>query len=66
LHESNELVETGREYHAGAGLHVWFGQGRHRVGLRADVGASVRERGADFQSGRRTVPTAGVSFAYLF
>jgi hypothetical protein len=66
LHQANEFVATGREYHAGAGLHAWLGQGKHRLGLRADVGASVRKGGADFQSGRRTVPTAGASVAYLF
>ncbi|MEN3338430.1 MAG: hypothetical protein V7647_2106 [Acidobacteriota bacterium] len=66
LHESNEFVATGHEYHAGGGLNVWFGQGRHRIGLRADVGASIRQGGADFRSGRRTVPAAGASLAYLF
>ena len=66
LHEKNEVVETGREYHAGAGLHVWFGQGKRRVGLRTDFGISVRNGGADIADATRTVPTAGVSLAYLF
>jgi hypothetical protein len=66
LHQANEFIETGREYHAGAGLNVWFGQSQHRLGLRADVGASMRNGGADFRSGRRTVPTAGAAIAYLF
>jgi hypothetical protein len=66
LHEKNEVIETGREYHAGAGLHVWFGQGKHRVGLRTDVGVFVRSGGADFSDTKHTVPTAGVSVAYLF
>jgi hypothetical protein len=65
LHERNEYIETGREYHATAGLKVWFGR-TPRVGLRVDAGASIRDGGADFRSGRRTVPTAGVSLAYLF
>lgn len=67
LHEKNEVIETGREYHAGAGLHFWFGTGgRHRLGVRTDLGVSLRTGGADIASTRRTVPTAGVSLAYLF
>ncbi len=66
LHERNEFVETGGEYHATAGVKVWFGRGRRRAGLRADVGASVRNGGIDLQRGRRTVPTAGVALSYLF
>lgn len=67
LHEKNEVIETGREYHAGAGLHFWFGNGgRHRLGVRTDVGVSLRTGGADIANTRRTVPTAGVSLAYLF
>ena len=67
LHEKNEVIETGREYHAGAGLHLWFGTGgKHRLGLRTDVGLSWRTGGADIPDTRRTIPTAGVSLAYLF
>jgi hypothetical protein len=66
LHEKNEVIETGREYHAGAGLHLWFGQGKHRLGLRTEVGVSVRNGGADFSDTKHTLPTAGVSLAYLF
>ena len=66
LHEKNEVVETGHEFHAGAGLHVWYGQGKHRVGLRTDVGVSWRRGGADADDVQRTVPTAGVSLAYVF
>jgi len=66
LHEKNEVIETGREYHAGAGLHLWFGQGKHRLGLRTDVGVSVRNGGADIGDTKHTVPTAGASLAYLF
>jgi hypothetical protein len=67
LHEKNEVIETGREYHTGAGLHVWFGNGgRHRLGVRTDVGVSWRTGGADTPNTRRTAPTAGVSLAYLF
>ena len=66
LHEANELIETGTEYHAGAGLKFWFGQGAHRLGVRADVGASMRDGGFDFRETRRTLPTAGIGLAYLF
>jgi hypothetical protein len=66
LHEKNEVIETGREYHAGAGLHLWFGQGKHRLGLRTEAGVSVRNGGADVSDTKHTVPTAGVSLAYLF
>jgi hypothetical protein len=65
LHERNEYIETGREYHATAGLKLWFGR-KERLGLRVDAGASIRDGGADLRSGRRTVPTAGLSLAYLF
>ena len=66
LHEKNEVIETGHEYHAGAGFKMWFGQGKHRVGLRTDVGLSMRRGGAEGRDTGRTVPTAGVSVAYLF
>jgi hypothetical protein len=66
LHEKNEVVETGHEYHAGAGFHMWYGQGKHRVGLRTDVGVSWRRGGADAADAHRTVPTAALSLAYLF
>lgn len=65
LHERNEYIETGREYHATAGLKFWFGR-TPRVGLRVEGGASIRDGGADYRSGTRTVPTASVSLAYLF
>jgi hypothetical protein len=66
LHEGNALIETGSEYHAGAGLKFWFGPGRRRLGVRADVGFTMRNGVFDFKDARRTVPTAGLSLAYLF
>jgi hypothetical protein len=66
LHDRDELIETGVTYHAGAGLKLWFGQGSRRLGLRADVGVAMRDGGFDFSEERRTVPTAGISLAYLF
>ena len=65
-HEKNEVIETGNEYHFGGGVHFWFGQGKHRVGVRADVGVSRRSGGADGSDTSRTVPTVAGSIAYLF
>ena len=65
-HEKNEVIETGNEYHAGGGLHLWFGQGKHRLGVRADVGISRRSGGSDGLDTSRTVPTVAGSIAYLF
>lgn len=66
LHEGQELVETGTEYHAGAGVKVWFGNARRRVGLRGDAGVSFREGGVDAEDGFRTVPLAAGSVIFLF
>lgn len=65
LHEGNELLETGVEFHATAGVKYWFGA-RARFGLRAEVGASVREDGIDPGEGRRTLPLALVGATVLF
>lgn len=66
LHEKNEVIETGREFHAGGGVKVFFGRGQRRTGFRADGGISWRTGGADTPKTRRTVPTAGASIVYLF
>jgi hypothetical protein len=66
LHEANELVETATEYHAGGGVKIWFGAGRRRLGVRGDVGVSIRDGGFGTESSTRTVPTAGASLMYLF
>lgn len=66
LHEKNEVIETGNEYHVGGGVKVWFGQGKHRVGFRADAGLSFRKGGADTPDTKRTVPTTAASLMYLF
>jgi hypothetical protein len=65
-HEKNEVIDTGHEYHAGAGLHYWTGQGKHRLGVRVDGGVSWRTGGADFSGTTRAVPTVTGSVAYLF
>jgi hypothetical protein len=66
LHEKNEVIETGSEYHVGGGLKVWFGRGRRRTGVRVDGGLLFRTGGADTPDTKRTVPTAGISLMYLF
>lgn len=66
VHAGNALVETGTEYHAGAGVKLWTGDGRGRIGLRAEAGLSTRTGGFRFDDDRRTVPVAAVSLAYLF
>ena len=66
LHEKNEVIDTGHEFHGGGGLNLWFGQGKHRTGFRFDGGVTFRTGGADTPDERRTVPTAGASFVYLF
>jgi hypothetical protein len=66
LHEGNELVQTGQQYHVGGGLKFWFGERRRRFGIRGDVGIAVREGASDFSEGWRTVPTAAASLLYLF
>lgn len=66
LHESQELVETGLEYHAGAGVKLWFGNARRRFGLRGDAGVSFREGGVDPEESFRPLPFAGASLIYLF
>ena len=65
-HEKNEVIETGHEFHVGGGLHYWFGEGKHRLGVRGDAGISWRTGGADAADSTRAVPTAGGSIAYLF
>jgi hypothetical protein len=66
VYAGNQLIETGTEYHGGVGLKLWFGQRPPRFGLRLDAGAASRTGGADFNTARRTVPTAGASVLYLF
>jgi hypothetical protein len=66
LHERNELVETGREYHATGGIKYWFGSGRRRLGLRAEVGLSAREKGFDDEEKRRMLPLALGGLTFLF
>ena len=66
LHEGNQLVETGIEYHATAGLKYWLGSGDHRFGLRFEAGLSAREKGLDNQDERRVLPLVSAGLSYLF
>lgn len=66
LHDGYGVVETGNEFHAGAGVKFWFSGGKHRFGLRAEAGAMSRSGGVDFEDARRTLITASAGLAYLF
>lgn len=66
VHAGNSLVETGTEFHGGGGVKFWSGDGRRRIGLRAEAGLSSRTGGFSFDEDRRTVPVAVLSLAYLF
>ena len=59
-------METGTEYHAGAGVKIWFGNARRRLGFRADAGLSMRDGGVDPETGFRAVPMGAASLVYLF
>jgi Outer membrane protein beta-barrel domain len=65
LHEGDALVEESVEYHAGGGVKWWLGAAR-RLGVRADVGVSIREGGVDFEDKRRIIPEAGASLVWVF
>lgn len=66
LHEGAELVETGTEFHALAGVKYWFGAARKRFGVRGEAGVSMRDGGFDFEDKRRMLPIAAASVIYLF
>jgi hypothetical protein len=66
LHQGNELIETGTEYHAVGGLKYWFGAARRRFGVRGDAGVSISDGGFDFKDERRVLPIASASLVCLF
>ena len=66
LHEGNQLVETGQEYHALAGLNYWLGFGAHRFGIRFEGGISARKKGFDPDESLRTQPVVFGGVSYLF
>jgi hypothetical protein len=66
LHQGNELVETGGEFHAVGGVKYWLGTGRRKFGLRGEAGVSVVNGGFDFRDTSRTLPVVSASLLYLF
>jgi hypothetical protein len=66
LHEGNQLVETGQEYHALAGLNLWLGSGTRRFGLRFEGGLSARQKGFDSDDSLRMQPIVFAGVSYLF
>lgn len=66
LHDGYGVVETGNEFHAGAGLKYWLTSGKQRFGLRVEAGAMSRSGGVDFEEKRRTMATASAGLSYLF
>jgi hypothetical protein len=66
LHEENQLVETGQEFHALGGLKYWFGSGARRFGLRIEGGVSARKKGFDNDDAVRTQPIVFGGLSYLF
>lgn len=67
LHQGNELMETGREFHGVVGLKYWFNStAPRRLGIRGEAGISMTDGGFDFTDKSRTVPIAAASLVYLF
>lgn len=66
LHQGNQLIETGAEFHAMGGLKYWLGAAPRRFGVRAEAGVSIRDGGFDFEDKSRLLPIAAASFVYLF
>jgi hypothetical protein len=66
LHEGNQLVETGQEYHALGGLNYWLGSGARRFGLRIEGGVSARKKGFDPDDAVRPLPVVFGGLSYLF
>lgn len=66
LHEGNQLVETGQEYHALGGLKYWLGSGARRFGLRVEGGVSARKKGFDSADEVRMLPVVFGGLSYLF
>lgn len=66
LHEGNELVETGRQFHVSAGIKYWSGRGRRSAGLRAEVGVSSREGGVAGDEPRQSILFGMAGVTLLF
>ena len=67
LHQGNELLETGKEFHGLVGLKYWFNStAPARLGIRGEAGVSMIDGGFDFSDKSRVVPIASASLVYLF
>lgn len=68
LYDGNINVQTGSEFHGGAGLRYWFTEGRTRLGLRVEGRASVRTNSIDpeREKKRRVLPTFSAGIALVF
>jgi hypothetical protein len=67
LHQGNELLETGKEFHGLVGLKYWFNStAPARLGIRCEAGVSMMDGGFDFSDKSRVVPIASASLVYLF
>jgi hypothetical protein len=67
LHQGNELMETGREFHGAVGLKYWFNStAPQRLGVRGEAGLSMIDGAFDFAEKSRTVPVVAASLVYLF
>jgi hypothetical protein len=67
LHQGNELLETGTEFHGLVGFKYWFNStSPSRLGLRGEAGVSMTDGAFDFSDKSRVVPIVSASLVYLF
>ena len=67
LHQGNELMETGTEFHGVAGLKYWFNTAApRRFGIRGEAGVSMTDGAFDFSEKSRILPIVSASLVYLF
>jgi hypothetical protein len=64
LHEDNVLVETGQQWTAGGGVHVWLRRPRRgtgpSLGVTGELGWHWRSGGIAFADGVRSMPAASL------
>jgi outer membrane protein with beta-barrel domain len=67
VHDGNQLIETGTEFHVTGGVKWWLGRpAPKRLGIRAEGGVSIMDGGFTFDDKRRTEPVAGAALIYVF
>jgi hypothetical protein len=66
LHEGQELVEIGRQFHVSGGIIYRSSLGRRSAGLRGEAGIALREGGVRPGEGRQATPFAFGGVALLF